>query len=155
MRPLLFCLLPILAACAGEAPPTSFDPVLVADRAMPDISVEGEAATFALRPGLNVPEARDMARNGKVFSFRWLESGGEFPYPPPPPDPDMAFPAPELIYPNIALVGGTEDPREAFIVKEIACGGGYDPTTGYSISMPPRYAPTGEWVFEISARCDG
>jgi hypothetical protein len=153
MRGLLICLLPLLAACDATTAPG--DAITVTEGAMPDITVEGEAATFALRPGLTLPATRDIVWNGKVFTFRWLANAGEYPYPPPPPIPDMPMPPMEDVYPAIALVGGTEDPREAFVVKEIGCFGGFDPGTGLTIGMPPRYAATGEWVFDVGSSCDG
>jgi hypothetical protein len=154
MRSVVVCLLPLLAACADATTGASGNPDPAADGRMHEISVEGTAAQFVLRPGLTLPEAQEITWNGKVFSFRFLENAGELPYPPPLPDPDMPLLPFELVYPNIAIVGGTEDPREAFIVKEIACAGGFEPTPGLSIAKPPRYPVSGEWVFEISARCD-
>jgi hypothetical protein len=155
MRCVLLALLPLLAACAAETVPLPADALLVADDPLSGIDVSGEGGAFTLRPGLTLPPAEEVVWNGQVFSFRWLEGGGELPYPPPPPLPDMpAGFVDELIYPSIALVGGTEDPRAAFVVSEIRCGGGAEAAMSYSISMPPRYTPTGEWVFEQSRRCD-
>jgi len=141
-------LLPILTACVATGDVVRDQNTFVTDGPLPEIYVEGTAQPFVLRPGLTLPAQRNVGWGGKVFSFRWLESGGELPYSPLPGSD-------ELVYPNIALVGDTDDPREAFVVIQVVCRGGYDPAMTYSTAMPPRYTSTGEWVFDVDgSACD-
>ena len=148
MRRFALCLLPILAACVATGEAERSQDTLVTDGPLPEISVDGTAEPFVLRPGLTLPALRTVSWGGQAFTFRWLANGGELPYSPPPGSDD-------LIYPNMAFVGGTDDPRAAFIVVQVVCRGGYDPAMSYSIAMPPRFSLTGEWVFDVDGSpCD-
>jgi hypothetical protein len=166
LRPILI-LTVLLAVCsAGDLAPepdhthlgppqpeyVAIDPLpgIRADGPMPEVIVEGAPSGWMLRPGLTLPEPRDIVWNGDSYTLRWIEDGGEAPY---PPLPGSADPGPT--YPNVVLIGGTDDPARALVVRLIACSGGYDAGMTHAIPMPPRHAPTGDWVFDVNAsRCD-
>lgn len=137
-------------APGGAGPPDGT--ALVTEGPMPEIDIDGAASAFVLRPGVALPPPRAITWGGRGLTLRLVPQGGPLPYPPPPPLPGEVVQ--EVIYPNVVLIGGTEDPREAFVVQEVWCRGGYDPAASYAIPRPARHT-TGEWVFDVGGSlCD-